>query len=72
MLRESQDANASIISFFAPAVGFLGRWLPLFFVPSLVVLPISLAALGVENSVKMMLVSRESNETTNIYIYIDG
>jgi len=35
------DAASKVESFFSPAILFIQRWLPLFYVPSLVVVPIA-------------------------------
>ncbi|XP_002982386.2 plastidal glycolate/glycerate translocator 1, chloroplastic isoform X1 [Selaginella moellendorffii] len=37
----SPDSAASVVSFFSPAITFIQRWLPLFYVPSLVVIPLA-------------------------------
>lgn len=42
--RFRADNGASVIEFFDPVVYWVARWMPVFFVPSLVVLPLSAAA----------------------------
>lgn len=46
-------AATSLMSFFEPAFLFIQRWLPLFYVPSLVVLPLSVRDIPAASGVKI-------------------
>lgn len=47
------DAATSLMSFFEPALLFIQRWLPLFYVPSLVVLPLSVRDIPAASGLKI-------------------
>ncbi|MCO5597534.1 hypothetical protein L7F22_051612 [Adiantum nelumboides] len=47
------EAAAAIIDFFAPATLFIQRWLPLFYVPSLVVLPLAVKGIPTAAAAKI-------------------
>ncbi|CAL1399534.1 unnamed protein product [Linum trigynum] len=47
---------AAVMSFFEPALLFIQRWLPLFYVPSLVVLPLSVKDIPAASGVKICLI----------------
>ena len=42
----AEERAESVASFFSPALDWIQRWLPLFYVPSLVVLPIALQGIA--------------------------
>ncbi|KAM6556531.1 hypothetical protein CsatB_003550 [Cannabis sativa] len=50
-------AAASVMSFFEPALLFIQRWLPLFYVPSLVVLPLSVRDIPAASGIKISLIT---------------
>lgn len=43
----------SLMNFFEPALLFIQRWLPLFYVPSLVVLPLSVKSIPAASGIKI-------------------
>ena len=47
------EAASAILDFFAPATLFIQRWLPLFYVPSLVVLPVAIKGIPTASAVKI-------------------
>eukprot|EP00250_Pteridium_aquilinum_P011578 c20165_g1_i1 orf=145-1674(+) len=47
------EAALAIIDFFAPATLFIQRWLPLFYVPSLVVLPLAVKGIPTASAAKI-------------------
>lgn len=47
------EAGSAIIDFFAPATLFIQRWLPLFYVPSLVVLPLAVKGIPTASAAKI-------------------
>lgn len=47
------DAATSLMSFFEPALLFIQRWLPLFYVPSLVILPLSVRDIPAASGLKI-------------------
>ncbi|CAN1748858.1 Plastidal glycolate/glycerate translocator 1, chloroplastic [Linum perenne] len=49
-------AASGIMSFFEPALLFIQRWLPLFYVPSLVVLPLSVKDIPAASGVKICII----------------
>lgn len=42
LTRASRDRADAVAAFFAPALDWIQRWLPLFYVPSLIMLPLAL------------------------------
>ena len=44
----SSDLSGSVMGAFAPAVDWVARWLPLFYVPALIQIPIHLSAFSSE------------------------
>ncbi|KAF4401776.1 hypothetical protein G4B88_000824 [Cannabis sativa] len=50
-------AAATVMSFFEPALLFIQRWLPLFYVPSLVVLPLSVRDIPAASGIKISLIT---------------
>ena len=42
----SEAASENILGFFDPALSWIQRWLPLFYVPTLVVLPLSIQGIA--------------------------
>ena len=42
LTRASRDRADAVVAFFAPALDWIQRWLPLFYVPSLIMLPLAL------------------------------
>ncbi|PON94725.1 CidB/LrgB family [Trema orientale] len=50
-------AAKSVESFFEPALLFIQRWLPLFYVPSLVVLPLSVKDIPAASGIKISLIT---------------
>ncbi|PSR91387.1 Plastidal glycolate/glycerate translocator 1 like [Actinidia chinensis var. chinensis] len=50
------DAATSLMNFFEPALMFIQRWLPLFYVPSLVVLPLALKDIPTYSGVKICFI----------------
>ncbi|KAB2626187.1 plastidal glycolate/glycerate translocator 1 [Pyrus ussuriensis x Pyrus communis] len=46
----------SLIDFFEPALLFIQRWLPLFYVPSLVVLPLSVKSIPTASGIKLCFI----------------
>ncbi|KAI5063499.1 hypothetical protein GOP47_0022046 [Adiantum capillus-veneris] len=50
------EAGAAIIDFFAPATLFIQRWLPLFYVPSLVVLPLAVKGIPTASAAKIVAI----------------
>lgn len=49
-------AAASLMNFFKPALLFIQRWLPLFYVPSLVVLPLAVKDIPAASGVKICFI----------------
>ncbi|CAI0418734.1 unnamed protein product [Linum tenue] len=49
-------AASAVVSFFEPALLFIQRWLPLFYVPSLVVLPLSVKDIPAASGAKICLI----------------
>lgn len=49
-------AAASLMNFFQPALLFIQRWLPLFYVPSLVVLPLAVKDIPATSGLKICLI----------------
>ncbi|GMH28790.1 hypothetical protein Nepgr_030633 [Nepenthes gracilis] len=49
-------AATNLLNFFEPAVLFIQRWLPLFYVPSLVVLPLAVRDIPAASGVKICLI----------------
>lgn len=47
-------AAASLMSFFEPALLFIQRWLPLFYVPSLVILPLAVGDIPAASGLKIV------------------
>lgn len=47
-------AAASVVSFFEPAFLFIQRWLPVFYVPSLVVLPLAVRDIPAASGLKVV------------------
>ena len=54
--KTAPAVNNAIIDFFQPAVQWLTRWLPLFFVPSLVTLPLAVQSLSTAEVGKLLLI----------------
>lgn len=50
-------AATSLMNFFQPALLFIQRWLPLFYVPSLVVLPLSVKDIPAASGVKICFIT---------------
>ncbi|XP_057466634.1 plastidal glycolate/glycerate translocator 1, chloroplastic-like [Actinidia eriantha] len=50
------DAATSLMNFFEPAIMFIQRWLPLFYVPSLVVLPLAVKDIPASSGVKICFI----------------
>ncbi|XP_061366083.1 plastidal glycolate/glycerate translocator 1, chloroplastic-like [Gastrolobium bilobum] len=50
------SAATALMNFFEPALMFIQRWLPLFYVPSLVVLPLSLKEIPAASGIKICLI----------------
>lgn len=50
-------AATSVMNFFEPALLFIQRWLPLFYVPSLVVLPLSVKDIPAASGIKISLIT---------------
>ncbi|KAK7346236.1 hypothetical protein VNO80_20751 [Phaseolus coccineus] len=50
------SAGAALMSFFEPALLFIQRWLPLFYVPSLVVLPLAVKDVPTASALKIGLI----------------
>lgn len=50
------SAATSVMNFFEPAFMFIQRWLPLFYVPSLVVLPLSVKDIPAASGIKIGLI----------------
>lgn len=46
----------SLMNFFEPALLFIQRWLPLFYVPSLVVLPLSVKSIPAASGIKICFI----------------
>ena len=44
--RCSEDGADRVLTFFNPALNWIQRWLPLFYVPTLVVLPLALEGIA--------------------------
>lgn len=42
LTRASRERADAVAAFFAPALDWIQRWLPLFYVPSLIMLPLAL------------------------------
>ncbi len=42
LARASHERADAVMAFFAPALDWIQRWLPLFYVPSLIMLPLAL------------------------------
>ena len=42
LTRASRERADAVVAFFAPALDWIQRWLPLFYVPSLIMLPLAL------------------------------
>lgn len=53
------SAAASVVSFFQPANTFIQRWLPIFYVPSLVVIPLSVKGIPVADGAKIAVILGE-------------
>ena len=49
-------AATGLMNFFEPALMFIQRWLPLFYVPSLVVLPLSVRDIPAASGIKICLI----------------
>lgn len=49
-------AAAGLMSFFEPALLFIQRWLPLFYVPSLVVLPLAVKDIPAASGLKIFFI----------------
>lgn len=49
-------AATGLMNFFEPALLFIQRWLPLFYVPSLVVLPISVRDIPAASGIKICFI----------------
>lgn len=54
-------AATSLINFFEPALLFIQRWLPLFYVPSLVVLPLSVKSIPAASGIKICVIIGKSD-----------
>ena len=50
-------AAKSLMNFFEPALLFIQRWLPLFYVPSLVVLPLSVKDIPAASGIKICYIT---------------
>lgn len=50
------SAATAVMNFFEPAFMFIQRWLPLFYVPSLVVLPLSVRDIPAASGIKIGLI----------------
>lgn len=50
------SAATAVVNFFEPAFMFIQRWLPLFYVPSLVVLPLSVRDIPAASGIKIGLI----------------
>ncbi|KAL5728478.1 Plastidal glycolate/glycerate translocator 1 [Ranunculus cassubicifolius] len=50
------SAATSLINFFEPAILFIQRWLPLFYVPSLVVLPLAVKDIPTASGIKICFI----------------
>lgn len=42
LTQASRERAEAVVAFFAPALDWIQRWLPLFYVPSLIMLPLAL------------------------------
>lgn len=51
------DAATGLMNFFEPALLFIQRWLPLFYVPSLVVLPLAVKDIPAASGVKILIIT---------------
>lgn len=49
-------AATAVVSFFQPALLFIQRWLPLFYVPSLVVLPLAVKDIPAASGLKIIYI----------------
>lgn len=49
-------AATGVMNFFEPALLFIQRWLPLFYVPSLVVLPLAVKDIPAASGVKIFII----------------
>jgi len=54
------SAATALVSFFEPALLFIQRWLPLFYVPSLVVLPLAVKDVPAASALKIGLILGQS------------
>jgi hypothetical protein len=52
------DAASKVEDFFSPAILFIQRWLPLFYVPSLVVVPIAVKGIAADVGAKIGAILR--------------
>lgn len=50
------DAATTLMNFFQPALLFIQRWLPLFYVPSLVVLPLAIKDIPPSSGLKILYI----------------
>ena len=58
LLAAFADAASKVESFFSPAILFIQRWLPLFYVPSLVVVPIAVKGIAADVGAKIGAILR--------------
>lgn len=49
-------AATGLMNFFEPAITFIQRWLPLFYVPSLVVLPLAVKDIPAASGIKICFI----------------
>lgn len=57
-------AATSVMNFFEPALLFIQRWLPLFYVPSLVVLPLSVRDIPAASGIKISFITGHLSATS--------
>lgn len=62
-------AATGLMDFFEPALIFIQRWLPLFYVPSLVVLPLSVKDIPAASGIKICFIIGKMNSISSYKIY---
>lgn len=62
-------AAKSLEDFFQPALLFIQRWLPLFYVPSLVVLPLSVKDIPAASGIKISFIVGKNNCYFDYFVY---
>ncbi|MBA0817752.1 hypothetical protein Gohar_019387 [Gossypium harknessii] len=63
-------AATSLMNFFEPALMFIQRWLPLFYVPALVVLPLSVRDIPAASGLKICFIIGFTFRNTKSYLYV--